>query len=434
MSRRSIDRLGLRASFGVLALSASIAACSDLTRLKQEAPSLIEIGKLEGPESAALLLNSMIGDFECAFAQEVVATGLLSDELANSNTDGQSKDYDRRSIFPTYGAYASAGCASLVPGLYRPLQTALFDADNLARKLQGWTDAQVTNRVSALATAQAYGGYALTMLAEVFCTGAINGSIELTSAQMLDSADARFSAAITNAQAANNTNILNLARLGRARVRLDRGKFAEAAADAALIPANFVFNATYSTVNARRENSVNSQTYRDLRSTVEAASRNITFNGAPDPRATVVAGTNAAGAPINGQDQITPNFRPTKYPTLDTPIPIAKYSEAQLILAEAKLQAGDVQGAVDIINALHTKAGIAQYGGGTAAEVKTQLIAERRAELFLEGHRYGDVLRYGITLPPAPGTPYPTGAVYGSVACLPLPEVERNNNPNIRTP
>src|SRR5581483_3679206 len=84
----------IRACIAIAACAGGIAACSDLTTLKQDAPSLIEAGKLDGPESEPLLLNSVIGDFECAYASEILATGLLSDELANTNTDGQSKDYD----------------------------------------------------------------------------------------------------------------------------------------------------------------------------------------------------------------------------------------------------------------------------------------------------------------------------------------------------
>ena len=32
---------------------------------------------------------------------------------------------------------------------------------------------------------------------------------------------------------------------------------------------------------------------------------------------------------------------------------------------------------------------------------------------------------------PAPGAAYPHGGVYGHTVCLPLPDIERVNNPNI---
>lgn len=65
-------------------------------------------------------------------------------------------------------------------------------------------------------------------------------------------------------------------------------------------------------------------------------------------------------------------------------------------------------------------------------EVRAQLIEERRRELFLERHRLGDIIRFNITLSPPAGTPFPIkGGVYGNQICFPLPDVERNNNPNI---
>ena len=56
---------------------------------------------------------------------------------------------------------------------------------------------------------------------------------------------------------------------------------------------------------------------------------------------------------------------------------------------------------------------------------------ERRRELYLEGHRLGDVRRYNLPLSPAAGTPYAFGGVYGTQSCFPLPDVEKINNPNI---
>ena len=54
---------------------------------------------------------------------------------------------------------------------------------------------------------------------------------------------------------------------------------------------------------------------------------------------------------------------------------------------------------------------------------------------LVEGQRLGDIIRYGLPLFPAPGTPFPVGGtdtgVYGTQVCFPLPSVERNNNPNI---
>jgi starch-binding outer membrane protein, SusD/RagB family len=130
-------------------------------------------------------------------------------------------------------------------------------------------------------------------------------------------------------------------------------------------------------------------------------------------------------------DTNVPLFQPAKYSSVAAPIRIASWAEAQLILAEAQLAAGNTQAAVDIINVLHARAELPAYGGGTPAQVRAQLIEERRRELFLEGHRLGDMIRYEVPLTPAPGTPFPRGGQFGDRLCFPLPDIERNNNPNL---
>ena len=42
-----------------------------------------------------------------------------------------------------------------------------------------------------------------------------------------------------------------------------------------------------------------------------------------------------------------------------------------------------------------------------------------------------DIIRYGIVLQPAAGTPYHFGGTYGNQICFPLPAAEKLNNPLI---
>ena len=65
------------------------------------------------------------------------------------------------------------------------------------------------------------------------------------------------------------------------------------------------------------------------------------------------------------------------------------------------------------------------------SENDDQVIEERRRELWLEGQRFFDIRRLNLELEPAPGEPYRHGGFYGDTRCLPLPDVERRNNPNI---
>ena len=109
-------------------------------------------------------------------------------------------------------------------------------------------------------------------------------------------------------------------------------------------------------------------------------------------------------------------------------MPIARYEEAQLILAEAQGGAA----AVSIINTMRAAVGLKPYTGATDAASITQLIiGERQRVLFVEGFRAFDIERFNIALNPAAGSTYRFGGVYGHTVCLPLPDVERFANPNV---
>ena len=144
----------------------------------------------------------------------------------------------------------------------------------------------------------------------------------------------------------------------------------------------------------------------------------VRWNGDPDPR-----------VPAVDQGITTTNvarYTQLKYPTEASPIPIATGAEAQLIMAE--VQGG--QAAVDIITALHARYGLDPYLGGTATEIRDQVIEERRRQFFLDGHRNYDRIRFNLPLDPPTDSPYRWGGNHGSAKCLPLPDVERLNNPN----
>jgi hypothetical protein len=284
--------------------------------------------------------------------------------------------------------------------------------------LEGWTDTQVTARINLLATAYAYAGYSLALLGEGFCEMAIDVGPLMTRAQVLALAEQRFTTAITHATAANNASILNMALVGRARVRLDQGKGALAAADAALVPSGFRKDATYSSVNERRKNTVWTRNQRDLYTSVTASFRGLTFGGVADPRVPV---TNANR---RGNDGLTPLWYEMKYTADNSPIPIATYAEAQLIIAE--VQGG--QAAVDAINRVHTAVGLPAFSSTDPAAIAAQVREERRRQFFADGHRINDLLRFNL---PFPSGSTLAGIPYGNVTCIPLPEAERSNNPNL---
>ena len=407
----------------------ALAACTELTTLQQENPGQLDASGLYVPQNAQLLVNGVIADFECAFSRFAFGTAVFTDELTNAFSSSNNFDYDRRSL-PTSAPYGTGTCgtAQTAP-IYTTLSIPRAAGDTVVSYLETWTDAEVANRSRLIAQASLYAGYSLTLLGEAMCSAAINVGPEITPAQLFAEARTRFDKAIAAATAPADAAVLNLALLGRARTLLNLGEKAAAGADAARIPAGFVANISTDAGNARRNNYVFLGVNQSSWASVDPSFRNLTVGGVPDPR---VAVTNANRNGTAGVAMWTAD----KYTSLATPIPLARYAEAQLILAEARVAANDLTGAAAAINAVRAaRPTLPQYSatGQTQQQVLDQIVEERRRELYLEGHRLGDLRRYNLPVLPAAGTPFQAGGVYGTQACFPLPDVERINNPNIGT-
>ena len=102
-------------------------------------------------------------------------------------------------------------------------------------------------------------------------------------------------------------------------------------------------------------------------------------------------------------------------------MPIASYKESQLILAEASTDQTEKLAALNRVRALYS---IAPLTGTVTDDI---IIEERRRGLFSEGPRYTDMLRK--KLPFQTGTNR-KGQTYSDLTCIPLPDVETQNNPN----
>ncbi|HWZ57366.1 MAG TPA: RagB/SusD family nutrient uptake outer membrane protein [Gemmatimonadaceae bacterium] len=413
----------------VIALAMVAAGCGSLT---ETSASQILASNLASPASAQLLANSVVADFECAYADYATATGIVSDELANAQLEAIGWDYDRRTLTSTNSNIDNA-CAPVsnnpgsqqIPGVWLPLSTARYDGDHLLGLLNGWTVTQVPTRVKLIGQTAAYTGYALTLMGETMCAGAIDGGPQITPDSLLGLADAHFTLAITNATAANDPTTLQMALLGRARERLDRGQAANAKVDAQSVDPGFVKNATYDATGLRRENRLYTVMNRDYFYSVQQPFWHVTFAGVPDTiRVKVDSLVKGDGTPLIGQDNSTQIRTALKFPTVSTPIAIARGTEALLIIAEADNDAGATAGAVSIINTLHTSAGLPPYASVNKDSVQAQIVFERASEFFLEGHRLADIIRYKLPLNPPAGTPFYLGGTYGSQLCFPLPITE----------
>lgn len=408
----------LRGNRGIalgLAFALGLTACDGL--LEVELPGNVQESDLDNPALAGTLVASALGAFECAYTSYVASVGILANEYINSSSWLNINGWGWRGLeLHTIIGDCPAGRDATGLGAYAPLQQARFLAEDAARRIAGFPDEAVENKAEKLALLNAYAGYAYVLLGEGFCEMAIDESPLMTPPEVLQLAEERFTTAIELAGTAGRTDVAHMARLGRARTRLDLGQLSEAAADAETIPEGFVWNAEYSTVTGQRENRVYNLNRRNRYLSANPVDYgDLELGGEPDPRVQITD----SGQP--GHDGATPHYYQNKYPTADSPIPMASWAEAQLIIAEARPAEAEAA-----INRLRAHQGLPAYvpSGNTLADV----LEERRRQLFSEGHRLNDMLRHDIPFPT--GTNH-KGQAYGPITCMPLPEQEKRSNPNI---
>lgn len=413
----------VRRTLGVVLIALSAGACETL--LDVTIPGEVDARDLDNPQLARSLVVSALGEFECAYNAYINGVSILSDEYwsssgwRNYNIWGARLEDLRR-----WGGTCldNLGNGDAL-GFWQALSRARFQNDDVFNRIEAFEAADLSfDRTEAMAQLAAYGGYSYTLLGEGYCEMAIDGGPLMTPAEVFARAEERFTTALQLAQQVGDDQTRNMALVGRARVRLNLDRGSEAAADAELVSEGFVINATHSTITPRRQNRIHLNTHRNEYLTVSPSYRNLEVDGVPDPRVPV------ENLNRPGEDGSTPLWLQQKYPSPTTPIRIASWVEAQLIIAEARLG----QEAVDRINAVRDLHGLPHFEPDNVAdadEIFEQVLEERRREFFSEGgHRFNDMIRHGL--------PFPTGAnhkgePYGDITCLPLPEQERIANPNI---
>jgi len=407
-------RIGIALSLlTVLALG----GCGSL--LDVEFPGRIPSEQIDDPSLAPILARSVLGDLECAYNNYSGGSAAQSDEFETSNSNIPLALWGLRSIAADEDSYAVGGC-EIFGGMNLTLSTARFQSEDVYKRLQAWTDAQVPNRTLLLAQVRAYGGYAYTFLGETFCKVAFDGGDPQEPLAALTLAEQRLGEAITLGQTAGNTAIVNLARAGLARVKLDLKKYSEAAAAAQLVPVGYVYNADRGAEVTRRWNNI----YQFM-NVLGAFVVSLPYRTMNDPRVLVADA---------GRGAFNPEIRlwvTTKYTGLNSPIRLASYREAQLILAEALAQQGQVGNAMTIINNRRADVGLAPLTAATQAEALAAIIEERRKELSFEGgHRLNDLLRYRLPWKGANGSTQTANPFlsrpYAQTTCWPLATKETN--------
>ncbi|MFW6078005.1 MAG: RagB/SusD family nutrient uptake outer membrane protein [Gemmatimonadota bacterium] len=416
---RTIGRIARR---GALILACAIAAgavagCDGVLDVEDN-PGTIGAESLKGAGAFDARYYGAQGDFVAAYDLAVLLGGLFADELQWGGSFIARAEIDRRDVRTSNDVVGTE--------LYAGLQTAAKTSKDMQRDiLDGVFESEIDDPANSaeLARMSFFSGYARLFLGDLFCTVAFDGTgPELTSTEVYGLAVEDFTRVVEAEDV--EPAILNAALVGRARARLQLGDDDGALADAERVPTGFEYVLEYSTNSARQENDIHNFTWGNERLTIEAPFRALTIDDtdAPDPR---VESIDQEGTTFNGNVAL---WTPGKYDARASPIRLASWEEARYIIAE--IEGGAV--ARDIINELRAARGIEEvYDPGETAtddEIRVKLFDERARALFLEGQRMGDMRRYldryGLDV-------FPTGSLSGDQTCMPLPDVERDNNPEI---
>ena len=406
----------------IVALAALASGCSGL--LDVDLPGVVEAKTLDDPGLSALLVESAIADFECAYTNYAAGSSAMSDEWWHTSGGQVYREWGGRQINAQHNNYVRAGCGEGGFGQYVVIHTARFQAKDAFERITEFDAADVPgDKNGLLATASAYEGYGLLLLGENFCEMALDGGPLMQPSEVLAVSAERFERAIS--MAAGNDDVRNMASVGLARARRGMGNLAGAATAATTVPEEFVYDVNRDDTPQRRWNRFFDSNVRRSDYTVAPPFRGIEWKGDPDPRVDLFYNGVIAAYDVDW-------WQTTKYKSLSDNIPLATWVEAQLIMAEAQGGAA----AVDIINRLHARAGLQPFDPATdmvegpkSDNIMNMVIEQRRRELFLEGgHRLSDMLVYD--LPFFTGIDH-LGREYGTTTCWPLPELERLGNPNI---
>lgn len=445
-SRRAVKPLLVRAG-ALAALTLPLAACDGL--LEVEDIDKVTPTDLQGEGGVTLRLAGALSDFTFGFSGSdsqdglVPAGGLFTDELLMVETFPTRREIDLRRINNLSNGEI------LDP--YRFMHRARIQASELTT-LATEVDAAGSPRI---ALGQNLEAYSEVLLGEHFCSGVPfstpqgNEIVEgepLTTKQIFERSLPRFDAAIAAISAVPDsirtpaqTAQRNLARVGKGRALLNLGRYADAAAAVANVPANFAYYIEHSDNTTSQRNSVFA-----LQENARLSVSNNEGTGG-----NTLAYRDSAGGRIPNQrngvgfDGVSPLFFQGLYDTPGADVPLASGLEARLIGIEAMLNRGQSDAYLAPLNALRASffnpaLGVTQSlpalsDPGTAEGRVRQFFRERAFFLYLTGHRLGDLRRlirfYGFSQEQVfpTGTWHKQNRTYGTQTSFPIPFQEENN-------
>lgn len=363
-------------------------------------PGPIDDSALNSPDALAPLVVGMGADLSAVLDDIAYFLGIASGDITHTGAFQEE-------AFMQLGQIRPQDVNGLWAGMHRARWTAEDGIERMHEILGD--DFSASPYVTE---AYIWAGYANRVLGENVCQAVIDGGAPESDSVHFTRAADEFTTALDLAQGQTGENIAQLvlaAHAGRAQVRLALGDWDGAAADAALVPNDFLFQAKYSDNSDRERNYLVNQSkiraYFSVYGTFAATT--------DDPR---VPWSDEGKLAVDGA---TPFYLQLKYTDYGADIDLAAGDEMRLIEAEVLLRDGQVANAMTKLNAERQAAGVAPDSAASADEAWAALRHEREMILWLEGRRLWELRRFD--------SPF----LSGRDRCVPISETEANTNPNV---
>jgi hypothetical protein len=404
-----------RVLFALAVATLCLGAC-DVTN-----PGQILDSDLSSPEALRILVNGMAGDFQQGLDNigwdNAVLTGDLTGTSAYLSRQrhwaGDPQPEDAEDYNTVYEAewVASHGIERM-----KEVLGPDFDSSPLAAEASLWA------------------GFANRLLGETMCHAVIDGGAPQPREVYFDRAETFFTQAIDIAEAAgSDAATIRLAALGgRASVRVIKGDWAGAVADAGEVPTDFAFYSQFSSTSGRENNTIWDETQRRVNLNVKYTFFEDYYQTTDDPRTPWHQDPDLALAADGHTEQLIQG----KYNDIGADIALTKGAEMRLIEAENLIRSGQWEDGMAAINALRTAAGAPTVNAADETEAMDHLRKERAIVMWLETRRGGDLLRFGgdpasDPILAAMAANAPDIPLEGRAICMPYSLTMLSTNPNL---
>lgn len=446
--QRSIRVLRLRLGLSglLLVLSSGVSGCHGLLQVTD--PTLVQDHDIANAAGANARRLDVVYRFGPAIANMAKDVALMTDErtvdVATSNLNNaiSSLSLDRRNSEAFEAANAGRAYEDPHLGTGDQVVTTAAVAIPAVR-----TYAADSVRGDYLAQLFVMRGYTILQIAEDICPGfPINDIVDnLPVFSAPFTTDSAVQYAITQLDSAiadvhDSTDILNFARITKARALLDLGQYTQAAALVSAVPTTFRRVPGYWPGNFFGQSPVswNPSFTSIIRMPVGDSEgvNGIPFVHAHDPRVGTIY---RAVRFTNSADSL---FDQTKYTTVSDTMVVSSGIEARLIEAEAAINAGDPSwfATLNTLRATMITPAMAPIATmPTTKDAQIDLLYRERAFwLYLTGRRLGDMRRLIRNYGRDPESVFPTGdyplqgGKYGTATAIPfIQAAEARYNPKI---